>query len=128
MNITTAADADLAPSGQHLVSVFAGLPVDAPMQTADMQRYSGTVMAGVLKLIPQLEGQLLLGNKGYVVHGFDSIYGWKTTPWQAGLGRPTLRTPVKGLILAGQWTQPLQGVMTTILSGREAARITVAAS
>src|SRR5512141_1531964 len=47
MNITTAADADLAPSGQHLVSVFAGLPVDAPMQTADMQRYSETVMSGV---------------------------------------------------------------------------------
>lgn len=128
MNITTAADPDLAPSGQHLVSVFAGLPVDAPMQTDDKRRYSETVMSSVLRLIPQLEGHLLLGDKGYVVHAFDSIYGWKTTPWQAGLGRPTLHTPIKGLILAGQWTQPLQGVMTTILSGCEAARITLAAS
>jgi phytoene dehydrogenase-like protein len=98
------------------------------MQAVDIQRYGGTVMAIVLKLIPELEGHLLLTNQGsasqgYVTHAFDSMYGWKTTPWQASLGRPQLHTPVKGLILAGQWTLPIQGVMSAILSGCEAARI-----
>jgi prolycopene isomerase len=133
LNITSAADPELAPPGQHLMSIFTGLPVDAPMRSNDVQQYGETVMSIVLKRIPELEGRLLLSDqgsaaKGYIAHAFDSIYGWKTTPWQSSLGRPPLHTPVKGLILAGQWTRPIQGVMAAILSGCEAARMILDAS
>ena len=139
LDVTTAADPGLAPPGQQMASVFAGLPLDAPLGTSDLQRYGEVVMGAVLKQIPELQGHLLLADQGvagvdwvspqgYLTHAFGPIYGWKTTPWQASLGRPLLRTPVKGLILAGQWTLPIQGVMPAILSGCEAARILLGVS
>ena len=133
LTITTLADPGLAPPGQHLVSVFAALPLEAPLGEDDLWRYGEIVMGVILQHIPELAGHLLLANQdstgaGYLPHAFGPIYGWKTTPWQAGLGRPDLRTPVRGLLLAGQWTRPIQGVMPAILSGREAARIILRAS
>jgi phytoene dehydrogenase-like protein len=126
--ITTTIDHGLAPTGQHMVSVFAGLPIEAPLGPIDLCRYGEVVMSMVFRLIPKLDGHLLLANQGSVVEGyltqpFGSIYGWKASPWQATLRRPNLQTPVRGLILAGQWTRPIQGVMSAVLSGSEAARI-----
>ena len=127
MTITTLADPGLAPAGQHMVNLFAGLPLDAPLEPVDVQRYSEVVINIISRRIPELRNHLLLA-EGYVPHTFGPMYGWKATPWQAGIGRPNLATPVKGLILAGQWTRPIQGVMPAILSGSEAARMILRAS
>lgn len=136
LTITTAVDPGLAPPGQHLVSAVAGLPLKASMEEGDVRRYAEILMQAVLKQIPELEGRLLLAGSpskdgvvvhpgGYISHAFGPMYAWRATPWQAGVGRPGLRTPVKGLILAGHWTRPLQGVMPVILSGSEAARMVI---
>jgi len=127
VTVPTLADPGLAPPGRHLVSVFTDLPFDAPMKQADVQRYCEVIWRAVLKQIPELQGRVLEVESGslplrYKSHAFNSIYGWEATPWQAGIGRPDLITPVRGLLLAGQWTRPLQGVMPAILSGCEAAR------
>jgi phytoene dehydrogenase-like protein len=131
--IFTLADPGLAESGRHLMSVFAGLPWNAPMTASDIERYSEVVRREVFKRIPEMQDRLVAIEHGgktatYHVHQFGEIYGWKATPWQASLGRPDLNTPVKGLILAGQWTRPIQGVMTVIVSGSEAANIVLRAS
>ena len=126
MVVTTAADPNLAPRGQHTVSVFTQLPPDATMVPEDTQNYCDTFMGIVLKRIPELKGHVLQVESDameYQPHAFGPIYGWKATPWQSSLGRPDLRTPIKGLILAGHWTRPIHGVMPVILSGCEAARI-----
>lgn len=128
LNVTTAADPGLAPPGQHLASAFAGLPLDAPMEPDDVQRYADVLMGVIQQRLPELPGHLLLSSQdglsaGYLPRAFGPIYGWKATPWQSNLGRPDFHTPVKGLLLAGQWTRPSQGVMSAILSGSEAAKI-----
>ena len=128
LTIPTAVDPSLAPAGQHMVSAFAGLPSDAPFGPEAVRRYGAVLMGEVLKLIPDLKGHLLLSDHraagdGYVLNAFGPIYGWKNTPLQSTLNRPPHQTPIKNLILAGQWTRPSQGVMSVIFSGCEAARI-----
>jgi phytoene dehydrogenase-like protein len=51
------------------------------------------------------------------------IYGWSLSPAQFGPRRLSPRTPVNGLFLAGQWTQPAHGVFSVMESGIQAARL-----
>jgi phytoene dehydrogenase-like protein len=113
--------------------VFAGLPGDAPVEAADVRSYGERVMGTVLTHYPQLRGHLCLATDpatpgGYVSHLFGPVYGWRSTPWEATLGRPDQRTPVGGLILAGHWTRPTYGIMPAVISGCEAANILQRAS
>lgn len=57
------------------------------------------------------------------MHHIGEIYGWATTPRQVGAARLPQTTPIPGLTLVGQWTQPGNGVWTVAASGVRAARI-----
>jgi phytoene dehydrogenase-like protein len=45
------------------------------------------------------------------------MYGLATTPGQFGRHRPSNRTPIKGLYLAGHYTRPAHGIVGAALSG-----------
>jgi all-trans-retinol 13,14-reductase len=122
LTITTVADASLASPGQHLVSAFTGLPEGRKISPEDRSKFGAVLFAEVKKHIPQLEDHLILASngghpEGYLTHEFGPIYGWASSPRQSGLGRLGQQTPLKGLYLAGHWTQPSQGVMPVMLSG-----------
>lgn len=51
------------------------------------------------------------------------MYGWAMTPNQLGHLRLSHRTPIKGLWLAGHWTQPAAGVWGAAASGVGLARM-----
>ena len=60
---------------------------------------------------------------GSPLHLMGPIYGWEAIPSQIGARRLAPRTPIKGLVLAGQWTQPGHGLVTVAQSGLGAARL-----
>lgn len=49
--------------------------------------------------------------------------GWSITPSQSGSRRLSPFTPIAGLYLAGQWTQPGPGMAWVMASGLRAARL-----
>ena len=56
------------------------------------------------------------------------IYGWMNSPAQTGLRRLAPTTPVSGLLLAGQWTQPGAAMLWVAESGIQAARLALGAT
>jgi phytoene dehydrogenase-like protein len=57
----------------------------------------------------------------YLMCGSDASMGWALTPQQVGPKRLAQKTPVKNLLLSGHWTAPAVGVMSTVVSGLQAA-------
>ena len=55
--------------------------------------------------------------------GADASMGWALSPQQVGPKRLAQQTPIKNLLLSGHWTAPAVGVMSTVVSGLQAARI-----
>ena len=58
-----------------------------------------------------------------VMSGEDASIGWALTPSQVGPRRLAQETPVKNLFLSGHWTRPALGIIGTVISGLQSARI-----
>jgi phytoene desaturase len=52
-----------------------------------------------------------------------AVYGWANSPAQVGSKRPSNKTPIDGLYLASQWTQPGTGSLGSIYAGVRAANL-----
>ena len=123
LTVSTIADPSLAPPGCHMVSAFCALPEDVRLSSQDRSRYGAVLFAELKKHIPRLSDHLMFAPDdvhphGYLTHDFvGPIYGWTLSPQQSGFSRLGQYPPIKGLYLAGQWTQPGPGVMSVILSG-----------
>ncbi len=52
-----------------------------------------------------------------------TIFGWDTTPEQSMFKRPSNKTPIPNLYLAGAWTFPGGGQSAVIASGGIAAQM-----
>lgn len=129
LTISSLADPGLTPSGQHSVSAFTALAEQTPLGPDDVRKYGLVLQKVVEQHVPGLAGHLLLEGDtgdGYFTRPCAPVYGWAITPWQASLGRLDLKTPVRGLQVAGHWARPMHGVMPAILSGWQAARIILA--
>jgi len=59
----------------------------------------------------------------YTLSGQDASIGWALTPQQVGPKRLAQQTPIKNLLLSGHWTRPALGVLSTVVSGLQAAKI-----
>ncbi len=132
--IPTLADPSLAPSGEHLVIVQTLLP----RGTSDSLRDGHGLPERMLELtecvLPGLGGSITgVGRVGtsqeerLPLNRLEAMYGWELSPEHAGRRRPTQHTPVKGLVLVGQWTQPGGGVIAVAASGIHAARLALEA-
>jgi len=127
LTVSSLTDPGVSLPGQHTVSAFTGLPAGESLAPENLQRYAGVLRQILERQMPGLADHLVLkgsaqAQDGYLIRSSPPVYGWESTPWQASLGRPELQTPLRGLLLAGHWTRPLHGVMSALLSGREAAR------
>jgi prolycopene isomerase len=129
LTVPTIGDPGLAPAGQHMVSMTGFLPDNArrPLSEAEAEQRARLMLAELEKVIPSIGSHLTMKDRagsphGYRLQTFGPMYGWAPTLQQSGIRRLGRTTPIAGLYLAGQWTQPGHGVMLVVLSGEAVAR------
>lgn len=126
--IPTLKDAALAPPGEHLVILKTFAPAHrteaADRDLADrMLELAEQVLPGLrrhLTFVYDTGGETGAGHR---LHLMEPYCGWANTPQQSGPRRLPQQTPVSGLLLAGEWTQPGHGIWTVMASGIRAARL-----
>jgi prolycopene isomerase len=123
-------DVTSAPQGK---TAFVMHAIPAPVRGWDDPGFEQKVAEMMIKraerVIPGLSQKILYRefwspvtmNK-YLMCGTDASMGWALTPKQVGPKRLAQKTPVKNLLLSGHWTAPAVGVMSTVVSGLQAAR------
>jgi phytoene dehydrogenase-like protein len=129
--IPTLKDPALAPPGEHLVilktfaSAYQGQA--APGSGSDLAE---KMLALAEQVLPGLRQHLTFiydaggeTGAGHPLHLMGPYGGWVNTPRQSGPRRLPQQTPVSGLLLAGEWTQPGLGIWTVMESGIRAARL-----
>ena len=129
LTVPSIGDPSLAPAGQHLVSMT-GFWRDnrrLPLSEAETEQRSSLMLAELEKVIPSISSHLSLKGtgasaQGYRLQTFGPMFGWAPSPKQSGLRRLDQSTPIAGLYLVGQWTQPGHGVIMVVLSGEQVAR------
>jgi len=131
--IPSLTDPSLAPPGHHVVIVQSGAARESGEATHDDARIADRLLSLAERVLPGLRDHLTFiettGNGGGhpSVHRMGPIYGWALSPAQSGPRRLAPRTPVNGLLLAGQWTQPGHGIFSVVESGIQAARLSLGA-
>lgn len=130
VTVPTITDPSLAPPGQHIVTLMAQAPSDRSTDA----RLGDRILSLAERLLPGLRDHLTLvvgrdpRKRELAVRRIDSIYGAAMTPAQVGARRLGHSTPIHGLYLVGQWTQPGCGIPWVIDSGIEVARQVVGRS
>jgi prolycopene isomerase len=135
VTIPTLLDPALAPAGHHIVRLMMpasyafckqwGLPDQAryrmiKKETAERviriveQRY----MPGLSRHCVFTEAATPLTLERYTANEKGATYGLAPTPEQIGRGRPSNKTALRGLYLAGHYTRPAHGIVGAAISGR----------
>jgi prolycopene isomerase len=125
INVPTLADPSLAPQGEHLVIMTSLAPFDLgkpwpeeqPRYTEAMVDEIEKVFPGFRRSITHIETATPPTLARYAHNTEGALYGWANTPAQAGTKRPSRRTPIEGLYLAGHWSQPGTGSFRAVYSG-----------
>jgi phytoene desaturase len=131
--IPSLTDPSLAPPGHHVVIVQGDAPQDSEATPQGEARAAEHLLSFAEDMLPGLRDHLTFvetsaaGSEHPRVHRMGPIYGWSLSPAQFGPRRLSPRTPVNGLFLAGQWTQPAHGVFSVMESGIQAARLALGA-
>jgi phytoene desaturase len=132
VTVPTLVDPDLAPMGEHLLTLTTLVAHNATSNWAmGKSKLVDEMLERAQTLVPELDGlsdQIVFSEgaspftmERYTSNSDGAIYGWELSPGQVGAGRPGHRTPIDGLFLAGHWAQPGGGVYGVVVSGIEAA-------
>jgi prolycopene isomerase len=134
MVVPSLIDPSLAPEGTHAVKLLCVAPYwyRNGWNRDDHRSYQALKEEVALRLIAQVESRIAPGLRGkillreaatpitlerYTGNEQGAMYGLATTPGQFGRHRPSNRTPIKGLYLAGHYTRPAHGIVGAALSG-----------
>lgn len=128
--VPTLADATLAPTGFHVMTLTTLAPWAAPeawraQKPAWIERALSLAerrFPGLAESLDFVEGGSPSTMVDYTANSEGALYGWALSPDQIGPGRPTNATALPGLWLAGHWAQPGGGVYGVLSSGVNAAR------
>lgn len=129
--IPSLTDPSLAPPGEHVVMIQAAAPRESGEMPSDQCRVANDLLNLGEEVLPELHEHLTFVEavQGDTreshprVHRLGPILGWMVTPANTGLRRPAPTTPISGLLLAGQWTQPGAAMFVVVESGIQAARL-----
>jgi prolycopene isomerase len=130
VTIPTLADPRLAPEGHHQIVVMGAAPTDPGI--VDETELASHYICLAEEVIPDLGKHITYalgadhgpsGPSSLPLHLIGPIYGWDNRPANSATNRLPQKTPIRGLHLAGQWTQPGHGVWTVMASGVQAARL-----
>ena len=129
--VPTLLDPSQAPPGCHTVILTTLTPARDP----DYWRQHGEevrqrLLARLEQLHPGISAAIRVSatitpaslEKRTLVHR-GAMYGWANSPGQSMLKRLPHKTPIKGLFLAGHWTQPGTGMTAVMQSGYLAAAL-----
>ncbi|MFA6350658.1 MAG: NAD(P)/FAD-dependent oxidoreductase [Candidatus Omnitrophota bacterium] len=127
-------DPGLAPEGKGTLLIMAldsfsnweGLSADEYLRKKS--EAGNILIQRAEKLLPGLTGHIEIMEvatpktmERYTLSPRGAIYGFAQTVAQSGINRLSQNTDIKGLFLAGAWTQPGGGVHACFLSGDDAA-------
>lgn len=132
--IPTLKDPSLAPPGEHLVILKAVAPAEAGQAPRDDGRLADRMLDLAESALPGLRQHLTFVDQTPAgsgphspLHLLGPYSGWAASPQQSGIRRLPQQTPLAGLVLAGQWTQPGHGIWTVMRSGVAAAQYVLGA-
>jgi phytoene dehydrogenase-like protein len=134
LQLAPLSDPTSAPEGKTaLVIHFIPVP-STGWDNPDWEKRAADLMVRrVEKVVPDLSKHIVyqelwspLTIDNYALSGQDASIGWALTPTQVGPKRLAQQTPIKNLLLSGHWTRPALGVMSTVISGLQAAKIILA--
>ncbi len=127
--VPTGLDPSLAPDDEHLLVLTTLLGADAGPWPARKEELTEALIQAAAARLPGLgpairfrEGATPRTLERYTRNEAGALYGFALTPAQVGPGRPDPTTPIRGLHLAGHWTQPGGGITGVITSGQQGAR------
>ncbi|HET9012043.1 MAG TPA: NAD(P)/FAD-dependent oxidoreductase, partial [Gemmatimonadaceae bacterium] len=134
--IPSLTDPTLAPAGEHVVMVQGPAARESGEAPHDDRRIADDLLSYAEDVLPGLRQHIRFaepaGDQAPAshpkVHRMGPIYGWMNSPAQTGLRRLAPTTPVSGLLLAGQWTQPGAAMLWVAESGIQAARLALGAT
>ncbi|MFI0480821.1 phytoene desaturase family protein [Actinomadura sp. 9N215] len=129
--VPTIASPSMAPEGQHLLTVHCTAPYDIGRPWADeVKVYEERVLDAFEPVFPGLRDSLVhletatpRALERHTANRAGAAYGWANTPNQTGAKRSPHVTPLKGLLLAGHWTQPGTGSLRALVSGLHTAQL-----
>ena len=127
--IPSLTDPSLAPPGHHAIMVQTGAARESDELPHDDAAIADRMLSYAERVVPGLRDHLTFvetpddGGTYPAVHRMGPIYGFALTPAQSGPRRLHPKTPIDGLVLAGQWTQPAPGTWIVVRSGIQAARL-----
>ncbi|AEV19300.1 hypothetical protein GTCCBUS3UF5_19920 [Geobacillus thermoleovorans CCB_US3_UF5] len=124
ISIPSLVDPSLAPEGKHAAVLTTLVPYDIGSDWKEQKEaYQNRLIEMAERAIPNLRDHIEYVESGtpltmerYTNNSYGSIYGWEQNKNQM-TGRPQHETPIKGLYICGQWTDPGGGVVSVILSG-----------
>jgi prolycopene isomerase len=124
-------DPTLAADGKHLVVLTTLVDYDVGASWRDQKsRAEDALLVRAERALPGLTSSLCFAEgasprtmERYTLNTAGAIYGWELSPSQVGPARPSQRTPIAGLYLAGHWTRPGGGIYGVTVSGVQCAQI-----
>ena len=132
--IPTLVDRSSAPSGHHLLTGAMPVPYDSGAPWRELKpRYLARFVALFEEMVPGIGERLDLVEAAtpetlvrFTRNHVGAIYGWESSPENTASRRPPQRTSIRGLYLAGHWTQPGSGFVRAVTSGVHAAELIAA--
>ncbi len=124
-------DPSLAPRGENTVCAVALMPyeIDRPWPEVK-EEYTARMVDEIERVFPGFKSGLIFAEGAtpqalgkYSLARNGAMYGWENNPRQTHSRRPSNRTPIEGLYLAGAWSQPGSGTINTMQSGFQTAQI-----
>jgi len=128
--VPTLGDPSIAPTDRHQVAILIAVPPAFP--DVDRSQITEQMVSGAEQIIPNLGSHITFAYgtdasspkpSNLPLHRTDAAYGWAASPDQSGPLRLPATTPIRGLYLAGHWTQPGHGIRGVMVSGQRTARL-----
>lgn len=129
ISIPSLADKTLAPPGRHSLSVTLLAAYNTRQWKEYKEELKEKVLASLERHLPEISRHILWKEAAtpWTMERFTgnyrgAAYGWEQTPEQMGGRRVSPLTPIRGLYLAGHWTNPGGGVASVAVSGMLTAK------
>jgi prolycopene isomerase len=134
LTVPSTVDATLAPPRAHVFALLAIRPYAiGGSWREERPRFAAQLLDELRAWAPHLAESVVFSDSAtpetlerFTLNTGGAIYGWENTLRHIGRLRPSQRSPIPGLLLAGHWTRPGPGFLRATVSGIHAAQMALA--